>query len=108
MSQFYKKADIFILPSTQEPASISVLEAGSYGLPVILSDTSGTRCYFKNNFDAKFFYDQDQKDLEKKMIFFLKFPNQLNKYRKNLINNFDKNMSFANYENHFNEILQKL
>ena len=45
MEEEYKKADLFILPAYNEPANYSILEAMSYGLPVICSDTNGSRCY---------------------------------------------------------------
>ncbi len=37
--------DLFVLPAESEPASIAVLEALSVGLPVICSDSCGTRWY---------------------------------------------------------------
>ena len=108
IGKFYKGSDIFVLPSTREPAAISVLEAASFGLPVILSNTSGTRCYFKNNFNAKFFKDNDQTDLQNKMIFFLKSITNIKKYNQNIIKSFNKTMSLENYEKNFKKILQKI
>ena len=107
-SNIYKKSNIFILPSTREPAAISVLEAASYGIPVILSNTSGTRCYFKNNENSKFFKDESQEDLQQKILFFLKSPQNIISYSKNIIRDFDKTMSIKNYEKHFKKILQKI
>ena len=39
----FKKAHIFILPSENEPASISQIEAMAHGLPVIVCTDNGTR-----------------------------------------------------------------
>lgn len=41
----YLEHDIFVLPSKREKASISILEAMSYGLPVISTDYNGTASY---------------------------------------------------------------
>lgn len=49
MSSFYKEADIFVLPSHSEPASISILEAMSFCLPVIVSDDCGNKDYVIND-----------------------------------------------------------
>ena len=35
------------LPSSDEPAAVSHLEAMSHSLPVICSDSNGTRCYIR-------------------------------------------------------------
>ncbi len=108
IGKYYKNSDIFILPSTREPAAISVLEAASFGLPVIMSNTSGTRCYFKNNFNAKFFQDQNERDLKNKILYFLKSPKKIKIYSKNVTKNFNRTMSTENYEKKFEKILQKI
>ena len=41
----YALHDLFVLPSRDEPASVSLLEAMSHSLPVICSDSNGTQCY---------------------------------------------------------------
>lgn len=49
----YVMNDIFILPSVREPASYSILEAMSSGLPVLSSTSNGTKDYImhgKNGF----------------------------------------------------------
>ena len=43
----YSKHDLFVLPSRNEPAAVSPLEAMSHSLPVICSDTNGTQCYIR-------------------------------------------------------------
>lgn len=65
MAKCYKNADIFVLPSTGEPASISQLEAMAYSLPVICSDQNGTSCYVENGENGYRFVDGDGDNLEK-------------------------------------------
>lgn len=55
MPKFYQEADLFILPSKREPASISVIEALAFGLPVICSNENGTRCYIRDLENGKIF-----------------------------------------------------
>lgn len=68
MSEFYGAADLFVLPSTGEFASISQLEAMSYSLPVIVSDTNGTSCYVENGKNGYLFKNQNQDDLKEKIL----------------------------------------
>ena len=43
----YLKHDLFVLPSSNEPAAYSILEAMAHGLAVICSDSNGTKEYIK-------------------------------------------------------------
>ncbi|AEW03328.1 hypothetical protein A4D02_04735 [Niastella koreensis] len=48
MPALYASHNIFVLPAVDEPYSISVNEALAYGLPVICTDTCGTRFNINN------------------------------------------------------------
>lgn len=63
----YLKADLFVLPSTGEFASISQLEAMSCALPVICSDTNGTADCVREGRNGFLFRDKDFEDLRKVM-----------------------------------------
>ena len=67
INRFYEINDIFILPSENEPFSISVLEALSYGLPVICSDTCGSQWYIEDGNNGYIFKTNDLNDLIKKI-----------------------------------------
>lgn len=67
MEAEYLAADIYVIPSTLEMASVSQLEAMSYSLPVICSDTNGTACYVEDGVTGYQFKDCDQKDLQSKL-----------------------------------------
>ncbi len=49
MAELYASHHVFVLPSINEPYSISVLEALAYGLPVICTDTCGSSIHIRNN-----------------------------------------------------------
>ena len=103
ISNFYKNSDLFILPSENEPASISILEATSWGLPVICSDTCPTRFYL-NNKGNQIFKTNCKKDLKKKIEFFIKNINKLNKFININRLNAEKKISGQNFLNYFNKI----
>ncbi len=65
MRQAFRWADLYILPSAREPAAVSLLEAMSFGLPVICSDENGTRCYIVEGENGSVFHSGDQMDLER-------------------------------------------
>lgn len=67
MEEEYLTADLYVIPSTLEMASVSQLEAMSYSLPVICSDTNGTACYVEDGVTGYQFRDCDQADLQEKL-----------------------------------------
>ena len=64
VNERYKKSDLFVIPSTAEPASISQLEAMAYGLPVICSDKNGTACYVEHKVNGYHFSDNQKASLK--------------------------------------------
>ena len=67
MSQIYTKHDVFILTSKRETASISVIEAMAYGLPVITTNKNGTSDYIKDGETGYVFISEDPKSLMEKI-----------------------------------------
>lgn len=63
MEEEYRKSDLFVIPSTKEPASVSQLEAMAFSLPVICSDGNGTACYVKNGKTGYLFRDNEKEAL---------------------------------------------
>ena len=68
---FYKKLDIFILPSVNsfEAFGIVQLEAMSRGIPVIASNIKGVRSIINNTGNGLLFKKNDVNDLVKKILF---------------------------------------
>ena len=63
MQDYYQDHDLFVLPATAEPASISVLESVGLGTPSICSDTNGTKFYLLENNFGLTFKDNNEDDL---------------------------------------------
>ena len=98
MADFYRTADLFILPSTGEFASISQLEAMSYSLPVIVSDTNGTACYVENGENGYLFKDKDRADLKAKITSVIVDRDNLMRMGSSSYHLVCEKYSFANYQ----------
>lgn len=103
--KYYLSHHIFILPAHNEPASISILEALGYGLPVICSNTCGTSCYLKSNF-SKIFISNSYSSLKEKIEYFINNKKHYPDYSKNAVTYAKLNLSKKNYINYFNHYLK--
>ena len=63
----YEKHDLFVLPSRDEPAAVSPLEAMAHSLPVVCSDSNGTQCYIRPGENGYVFRTDDIDDLRECM-----------------------------------------
>lgn len=63
----YKKADVFVLPSTREPAAVSHLEAMAFAVPAISGSNNGTASYIDYGKTGYVFQDNDKEDLKDKL-----------------------------------------
>lgn len=68
MKALYLENDIFVLPAVREPASISQLEAMSFGLAVLCSNDNGTAYYIMPKLNGEVFDSINfHQDLERKI-----------------------------------------
>tara|TARA_Y200000002_G_C22688767_1_gene667194 strand:- start:1346 stop:2431 length:1086 start_codon:yes stop_codon:yes gene_type:complete len=68
ISEIFEESDIFILPSRYEGAPNVLLEAISWGKPIICSDGIDEAFYYlKDNYSALFFKNENYHDLANKM-----------------------------------------
>lgn len=104
MSDFYCLADIFVLPSTGEFASVSQLEAMSYSLPVIVSDTNGTSCYVEDGVNGYLFRDNDISDLQTKITAIISDRGRLTDMGSQSYRLVCEKYSFDNYKNKIEQL----
>lgn len=100
----YRKADLFVLPSTRERASVSQLEAMSCSLPVICSDTNGSSCYVEPGVNGYLFRDDDKMDLYDKLLMAVKSREHLEAMGRNSYRIVQEKYQFANYKRSVMEI----
>lgn len=96
---YYSNHHLFLLPAANEPASISLLEAIGYSMPVICSDTCGTQFYVTKKF-GKIFKTNQIKSLTSKIRFFLENKKKYEKFSINSFNYATNNLSEKNYNNY--------
>ena len=90
------KHEILIFPSTwQEPFAISLLEAQSFGLAIIASDTGGTRESLSNGQAGILFKNKHYVELSKIIEKLIIKQSLINKYSHAAQNNIKKKYNFS-------------
>ena len=103
----YVKNHLFVLPSTREPAAVSILEAMAHGLAVICSDSNGTKCYIEEGVNGFVFKDNNSQDLEEKIIQAISDRERLECLGKNSLQIVEKYHSPSRYYTNLMEIIRK-
>jgi glycosyltransferase involved in cell wall biosynthesis len=67
LDEFYKQADCFLLTSDQEGWGMVVVEAASYGLPIIMTDVGCAVDFIKDKENGIIIPIKDQEELENNM-----------------------------------------
>ena len=84
IKDYYKKNHFFVLPTSEDLAPITIIEALGNGCMVLCSSTCGTKIYIKKGFNGFVFKNNDQISMNYNMIKMIKNYQTFNKnYKKN-------------------------
>lgn len=106
--ELYKKADLFILPSSEEPAAVSPLEAMSFSLPVISGDDNGTATYIEEGKNGYIFADKDAADLYNKIELIISDKRNIQKMGRKSFELVIEKHQFENYYQTITDIVQQI
>ncbi|EOS74279.1 hypothetical protein C819_03032 [Lachnospiraceae bacterium 10-1] len=107
-NKYYNETDVFVIPSTKEMASVSQLEAMSFSIPVVCSDTNGTSCYVKNGETGYIFKDCDKEDLKEKLEMLLADRKRIVQMGKVAYESVLNSYTFKNYYKGIQKILDDM
>lgn len=107
IAYYYQEASVFILPSLNEGMSNAMLEALSAGLPIIATDTGGTKELVKDGENGFIIKMKDSQDIADKIEILIKNKNLLRdmgeKSRKKA-----ESMSWENVANQYYFLYKKI
>jgi glycosyltransferase involved in cell wall biosynthesis len=73
-------SDVFILPSYHEGMPVSILEAMSYGLPVLSTKTGGIPEIVENGINGLVYVPQDNAALKDAVCYFIEHPQKVDEF----------------------------
>lgn len=104
----YRKADVYVLPSTGEPAAVTPLEAMAYSVPAICSTGNGTADYIDPGRTGYIFRDNDKKDLKDKLEKIICDRDNLVRMGAAAYHHVKENFQFSNYYEQIEQILHEM
>lgn len=103
----YAKADLYVIPSTGEPASITVIEGMAFSIPVISGSDNGTASYIEEGKNGYVFRDKDQEDLNRKIEKIISDRQRLKEMGRDAYYHVKNNFQFDRYYKSVVEIMEK-
>lgn len=104
----YEQADVYVVPSTEEPASITVIEAMAFSVPAISGSDNGTASYIEQGVTGYVFEDNSKEDLKKKLEIIVSNRENIFKMGKSAYNSVINKFQFINYYSIVEKIYGKL
>lgn len=103
----YKKADIYVIPSTGEPASITVIEAMACSVPAISGSDNGTASYIDYGKTGYVFEDNNKEDLKDKMEMILCDKENIIKMGAAGYAHVKEHFQFVNYYEQIQKVMER-
>ena len=97
MDGFYFEADLYVLPSSDEPAAVSVMEAMGWSLPVICSTTNGTADYIEQDKNGYVFESGNVDSLYEAICNVIDSPDRIKKLGEESYKIASSKYQFRNY-----------
>ena len=107
VSEEYKKADLYVVPSTGEPASITVIEAMAHSIPAISGTDNGTASYIDYGKTGYVFEYTNKEDLKDKLEKIICDKDNLKKMGAAGYQHVKENFQFKNYFERIEEIQER-
>ena len=108
VERIYSETDLFVLTSTGEPASITVIEAMCYSVPTMSGTDNGTADYIACGKTGDVFEDCDEDDLVRKMDAILSEKDNVPKMGAAAYQHVCDNFQFKNYLDTIQDILSDM
>lgn len=104
----YRKADVYVLPSTGEPAAVTPLEAMACSLPAVSGSGNGTAGYIEYGKTGYVFEDNNKEDLKDKLEKIICDKENLVKMGAAAYRHVNENFQFSNYYGQIERILHEM
>lgn len=108
IAEEYRKTDVYVVPSTGEPASITVIEAMAYSVPAISGTDNGTASYIDYGKTGYVFEDNNKEDLKEKLEKIICDKENLVKMGAAGYRHVKENFQFKNYYGQIETILHEM
>lgn len=108
MQSLFLKNDVFVLTSIRELANVSILDAMSYGVPVIATNANGTSDYVTPGKTGYIFETGNSKELANMISIYYDSPELLKEHSNHAIESVKNNHSFEKYYDGLTDVLSMI
>jgi glycosyltransferase involved in cell wall biosynthesis len=108
LKALYKKSDIFVFPSSHEGYGMVLVEALSYGLPIVAFNNSAVPYSIKNDFNGLLASDGNTKDFCNKVVEILSNEKLWNELRYNAYQSTSKVRTLHDMQNEMKQFINTL